>query len=123
MPSAASLAATASVAIMLGMSGAASAMMPPRGASPVVAVVPAVSSNAHKGIGGRYGGYKSSSPKPGLGYAKPESSARKEPYPYPYYSDESRGNYGCHRLGRRAIETDNANWWARYRACIEAGSD
>lgn len=147
MTRAASLAAVLSAAFMVAISGAASALVLSRGASPVAAVVPAASSDAHKGIGGRYGGYKSLGPKslgrkslgprnfsksvgpgnigPGgtFGAAGSKSDATKQPYPYRYYYDTSRGNYGCHRLGRRAIETDNANWWARYRACTEVGSD
>jgi hypothetical protein len=41
----------------------------------------------------------------------------KEPYPYRYYYDTDRSVTGCRRLARRAIETGNATWWARYRAC------
>lgn len=48
-------------------------------------------------------------------------SAAKEPYPHRYYGDTSRGNLGCHRLGQRAIDTKNSNWWGRYRACTDAG--
>jgi hypothetical protein len=103
--------------------GAASAVAPARTFGPATAIVPAASSNAHKGIGGRYGGLKSLTPRPGLGVARPESSARKQPYPYRFYGDTSRGNYGCHRYGQRAIDTDNKNWWLRYRACTEVGSD
>ena len=122
------VAAAASAAVLIAMSlpataGAASATGLVRTVSPTAAIVPVVSSNAHKGIGGRYGGLKSRTPRPGLGVAKPESSARKQPYPYRYYNDTSRGNYGCHRYGKRAIDTDNKNWWLRYRACAEVGSD
>lgn len=50
-------------------------------------------------------------------------NATKKPYPDQYDADTSRGNYGCHWMGKRAIETDNSNWWARYRACKEAGGE
>jgi hypothetical protein len=58
---------------------------------------------------------------PGLEQRDRGKAARREPYPYRYYGDTSRGSYGCHPLGKRAIETGNDNWWNRYRACTEAG--
>jgi hypothetical protein len=122
----ATVAAAASAVVLIAMSlpaTAGAAAAPVRTVSPAAAIIPVVSSNAHKGIGGRYGGLKSRTPRPGLGVAKPGSSARKQPYPYRYYYDTSRGNYGCHRYGKRAIDTDNKNWWLRYRACAEVGSD
>ena len=82
-----------------------------------------MSSDAHRGINGRYGGLKSLRTGPSYGAAGSKSEAAKQPYPYRYYYDTSRGNYGCHRYGKRAIDTDNANWWTRYRACTEVGSD
>jgi hypothetical protein len=119
--------------------------------SPGAAIVPVASSDAHRGVGGRYGGYKALGPNslgpnslgpnslrsknigpksrslknigPGGFDADSKTGAGKQPYPYPYYYDTSRGNYGCNRYARRAIDTDNANWWARYRACIEASGD
>jgi hypothetical protein len=124
MKRAASLAAVSSAAFMIVMSSAAPALVLSRGASPLSAIVPVVSSNAHRGVNGRYGGLKSRTPVPAYGNSKGrslngESRARKQPYPYRYYYDTSRGNYGCHRYGKRAIDTDNANWWTRYRSCTE----
>jgi len=121
--SAASLAAAVSVVLLVAMSGAASATMLPRGASSIAAVVPVVSSDAHKGIGGRYGVYKGLKTGPTVKSVAPKSDARKQPYPYRYYGDTSRGNTGCHRYGKRAIDTDNKNWWLRYKACTEVGKD
>ncbi len=83
----------------------------------------AVSSNAHKGVGGAYGVYKSLKTGPAKPITPPRANARKQPYPYRYYTDESRGNYGCHRYGKRAIDTNNENWWVRYKACSEVGKD
>jgi hypothetical protein len=124
MTRAAKLAAAVSAALVLAMPCAASAMGPGRVAVPVRTIVPVASSDAHKGIGGRYGGLKGLKTGPSFGgVAKPRDSARKQPYPYRYYTDESRGNYGCHRYGKRAIDTDNKNWWVRYRACSEVGKD
>jgi len=136
---AASSAAALSAAMLIAMSlavpsGTASAMALARAASPVPGVVPVASSDAHKGIGGRYGGLKElkgpGTPSsrgfdkgPSFNSVVPKGDARKQPYPSRYYDDTSRGNYGCHRYGKRAIDTDNANWWARYRACAEVGSD
>jgi hypothetical protein len=54
-------------------------------------------------------------------YAGSKSETAKQPYPYRYYGDTSRGNKGCYWMARRAIETDNANWWQRYRGCTETG--
>jgi hypothetical protein len=108
MRKAAKCLAALSAVLMLALPGAASA----------------TSSNAHRGIGGAYGFYKGLKNGPSFGsVAKPKSEASKQPYPYRYYYDTSRGNYGCNRYARRAIETDNANWWARYRACTEVGPD
>ena len=105
------------------MAGAGFAAMLPRAASPLAVAVPAVSSNAHKGAGGAYGIYKGLRTGPTSKPIAPRSQARKPPYPYRYYTDESRGNYGCHRYGKRAIDTDNENWWVRYKACSEVGKD
>ncbi len=108
MRNAARLAATLAAVLVLAQSGAAWA----------------ASSDAHHGIGGHYGVYKGLGTGPSFGtVAKPKSEASKQPYPYPYYNDTSRGNYGCNRYARRAIDTDNANWWARYKACTEVKSD
>lgn len=60
---------------------------------------------------------------PSFGDTVRRGSARQLPYPDQYDADTSRGNYGCHRLGKRAIDTDNSNWWLRYKACKEVGSD
>jgi hypothetical protein len=54
---------------------------------------------------------------PSFGDTARRSNAAKPPYPAEYEGDTSRGNYGCHELGKRAIDTDNDNWWLRYRAC------
>ncbi len=102
-----------------------------RAQSPRAATVPVVSSGAHKGIGGRYGGFKNGGipgPKgldrgPSFNSLAPRGNARKQPYPYRYYEDTSRGNYGCQRYAKRAIDTNNENWWLRYRACTEVGED
>jgi hypothetical protein len=123
MPRAASLIAAVSVVLLVVMSGAASALVLPRAASTIAAVVPVVSSDAHKGIGGRYGVYKHLNKGPTVKPVTPKSDARKQPYPYRYYNDTSRGNTGCHRYGKRAIDTDNKNWWLRYKACSEVGKD
>jgi hypothetical protein len=53
----------------------------------------------------------------------PKNDARREPYPYSYYNDKSRGDDGCGHLARRAIETKNDNWWARYRACTQSSGN
>jgi hypothetical protein len=57
------------------------------------------------------------------GDSNTESGRIKQPYPYSYYSDTDRGNTGCYKYAKRAIDTNNRNWWARYRACTEAGGD
>jgi hypothetical protein len=51
------------------------------------------------------------------------SNSVKQPYPYRYYGDTSRGNTGCYWMAKRAIDTDNVNWWQRYRACTETGAE
>lgn len=74
------------------------------------------SSDAHRGAGGAYGTLKGRSPQmrnQGTG-----RSERKEPYPYRYYSDTDRSPSSCRRYAQRAIATKNANWWTRYRACL-----
>jgi hypothetical protein len=60
---------------------------------------------------------------PSFGETVRRGSARQRPYPDQFGADTSRGNYGCHRLGKRAIDTDNTNWWVRYKACKSVGSD
>ncbi len=119
MKSAATLAAGLSAIFMLAFSSAASAMVPARAATPAGPVTPVVSSDAHKGIGGRYGGLKGLKTGPSFKSVAPKGEARKQPYPYRYYYDTSRGNYGCRRYGKRAIDTDNENWWLRYKSCTE----
>ena len=117
-------AALAAAVLAAAPSSAAFALAPARTFAPATAIVPAASSNAHKGVGGSYGGLKGLKSRPSFGaQQRLGSGARKQPYPYRYYGDTSRGNYGCHRYGQRAIDTDNKNWWLRYRACTEAGSD
>jgi len=130
MIKAATLAGTLAVAA-LSSSGAVAAMGLVRPQSPTATTVPVVSSDAHKGIGGRYGGFKNGGipgPKgldrgPSFNSLAPKGDARKQPYPYRYYEDTSRGNYGCQRYAKRAIDTNNENWWLRYRACTEVGND
>jgi hypothetical protein len=56
-------------------------------------------------------------------YAGSKSETAKQPYPYRYYGDTSRGNTGCYWMAKRAIDTNNANWWQRYRACTETGAE
>jgi hypothetical protein len=109
--------------VMLATSFAASATMALGTPSFGAALVPVVSSNAHKGIGGRYGVYKGLKTGPSVKSVRPKGEARKQPYPSRYYYDTSRGNYGCHRYGKRAIDTDNENWWLRYKSCSEVGRD
>lgn len=96
-----------------------------------------VSSNAHRpDSSGNYGGLRSGRPLPGrpvpgrpvpalpLGPLSGErSSALKQPYPYRYYSDTNRSISGCYWMARRAIETNNRNWWLRYRACTGTARD
>jgi hypothetical protein len=55
-------------------------------------------------------------------YAGSKSESGKQPYPYRYYGDTSRGNAGCYWMAKRAIDTDNATWWQRYRDCAETGA-
>ncbi len=112
---AANLAAAVSVAFMVAMSGAASAKVLSRGAAPLAATVPSV--------GGRYVPPRALGKGPSFKSVAPKGEAQKQPYPSRYYYDTSRGNYGCHRYGKRAIDTDNINWWTRYKACTETGGD
>jgi hypothetical protein len=121
----------------------------PGGGAPSTTGLPPAASNAHRG--GGYGGgggapvgsgaardFRPGVPRVGepfsgrpvpyrmdrdYGDSNTESSRIKQPYPYPYYSDTSRGNKGCHKYARRAIDTNNRNWWKRYQACIDVGGD
>jgi len=101
-------------------------------------IVPAASSNAHRPDAyGNYGGLKRSHTLPSArGRGAPSISpfipprkypdtgeARRQPYPYQYYQGTQRGNYGCDWLARRAIDTDNLNWWTRYRSCTRNKTD
>jgi hypothetical protein len=136
----ANLAATVAAVTWLAMPNGASSGVPARGASAAAMLVPVASSNAHRpGIGGAYGGYKgaggglkggrdlsdSGAGPPPLPYGSTigRKDRIKPPYPYQYYDDTKRGNYGCHWMARRAIDTNNRNWLARYRACTEVGGD
>jgi len=127
----------------LALPAAASVGMLSRGAAPSLIAVPVVSSNAHRPDAyGNYGGFKSTTPVPGGDSGRPiprrpipgrpvpysiedgraplgDRDRIKPPYPYQYYGDTSRGNYGCYRYARRGIDTNNRNWLARYRACVE----
>jgi hypothetical protein len=99
---------------------AAGAGAPPRGAGLSAIVVPTASSDAHRGdYRGNYGGLKQGRT------ALPDRSPRggtdtlKQPYPYRYYGDTNRSGGSCYWMARRAIDTDNRNWWARYLSCPE----
>ncbi|MTD93831.1 hypothetical protein GIW81_05725 [Hyphomicrobium sp. xq] len=73
-------------------------------------------SDAHRGVGGAYGGLKSRGPSkvPAM-----RDRAGKEPYDYRYYSDTDRSPGSCRRYAQRAIATKNSNWWTRYTACLK----
>jgi hypothetical protein len=75
-------------------------------------------SDAHRaGPDGGYGGLKSGrAPMRGAGDVR--DNAKKQPYYYRYYSDTDRSPASCRRYASRAIATKNANWWTRYRACL-----
>jgi len=77
-----------------------------------------LSSNAHRSDpSGAYGGLKS--PRPPLrSKGDVRDNDNKQPYYYRYYSDTDRSPGSCRRFARRAIVTKNANWWTRYRACL-----
>jgi len=77
-----------------------------------------VSSNAHRSDpSGAYGGLKSRvAPLRSKGDVR--DNANKQPYYYRYYSDTDRSPGSCRRFAQRAIVTKNANWWTRYRACL-----
>jgi hypothetical protein len=120
------------------MSGAASSGVAARDVRAGPMLIPVASSDAHRpGIGGAYGGYKGSGGglkggrayrdnglgPPPLPYGSTigRKDTIKPPYPHQYYDDTERGNYGCHWMAQRAIDTNNRNWMARYRACTETG--
>jgi hypothetical protein len=142
----ANLAAVGAAVAMLAMPNAASAGALARGVNAGTMLVPVASSNAHRpSVGGTYGGYKGagggfkggagvnggggyrggSAGPPPLPYGSTigREDRIKPPYPYQYYNDTKRGNYGCHWMAQRAIETNNRNWMTRYRACTEVGDD
>ena len=73
-------------------------------------------SDAHRGLGGAYGTMKGRAPQPRD--LAPKRGDLREPYPYRYYSDTDRSPGSCRRYAQRAIATKNANWWTRYRACL-----
>ncbi len=77
-------------------------------------------SDAHRaGPGGTYGGLKKYPSPPMRGAGDVRDRDRKEPYNYRYYSDTNRSPGSCRRYAQRAIATKNANWWTRYRACLQ----
>lgn len=77
-----------------------------------------VSSNAHRSDpSGAYGGLKSRRP-PLRSKGDVRDNDNKQPYYYRYYSDTDRSPGSCKRFARRAIATKNANWWTRYRDCL-----
>lgn len=74
-------------------------------------------SDAHRAGPGGYGGLKSRrAPMRGAGDVR--DNANKQAYYYRYYSDTDRSPTSCRRYASRAINTKNANWWTRYRACL-----
>lgn len=122
------------------VAGATAEMRAGEAASARSLIVPAASSNAHRPDAyGNYGGLKRSHTLPsarGSGSGVPsispfipprqfpgDGAARRQPYPYQYYQGTQRGNYGCDWLARRAIDTDNLNWWTRYRSCSRNKTD
>lgn len=80
---------------------------PPRGGP--------VSSDVHR----NYGAPATSRGLPARGAGDVRDRAGKQPYDYRYYSDTDRSPASCRRFARRAIATKNANWWTRYRACLQ----
>ena len=134
-----------SAAALLSATGLAAA---PGGGAPTTTGLPPAASGAHRG-GGSYGGgapvgsgaardYRPNVPQVGRPYSgrpipyrmnrdygdsNTESGRIKQPYFYPYYSDTSRGNDGCYKYAKRAIDTNNRNWWKRYQACTGTGGD
>ncbi|HET6320701.1 MAG TPA: hypothetical protein VFF87_01495 [Hyphomicrobium sp.] len=97
-----SMAIAASIAMLAGAVYAAPANRP-------------YASDAHRGLGGAYGTMKRIPQPRDLA---PKRGERREPYPYRYYSDTDRSPSSCRRYAQRAIATRNANWWTRYRACL-----
>ena len=114
----------------------------PIGGAPTTTGLPPAASDAHRGGapvgGGAARDFRSNVPQVGrpfsgrpipyrmdrdYGDSNTESGRIKQPYFYPYYSDTDRGNTGCYKYAKRAIDTNNRNWWARYRACTETGGD
>jgi hypothetical protein len=135
------VAVLAAAVAMLAMPDPASSGVPARGSRAGAMLIPVASSDAHRpGIGGAYGGYKGAgggikgggstryngvTGPPPLPYGSTigRKDQIKPPYPYQYYDDTKRGNYGCHWMAQRAIETNNRNWMTRYRACVDVGGD
>jgi len=97
-----SMAIAASIAMLAGAVYAAPANRP-------------YASDAHRGLGGAYGTMKRIPQPRDLA---PKRGERREPYSYRYYSDTDRSPSSCRRYAQRAIATKNANWWTRYRACL-----
>jgi hypothetical protein len=121
----------------------------PGGGAPSTTGLPPAASDAHRGAGSSGGppvgsgtarDFRPNVPRVGkpfsgrpvpyrmdrdYGDSNTESQRIKQPYPYPYpyYSDTSRGNTGCNKYARRAIDTNNRNWWKRYQACIGTRGD
>ena len=108
--------AVALVAGLLLATPAAAAGVPARGAGPSAIAVPAVSSEAHRG---NYGGLKQGRSALPDRWRSRGADRLKQPYPYRYYGDTSRSGGSCYWMARRAIETNNRNWWARYLSCPE----
>lgn len=129
--------ATATVAVMMGTLLAGAVAMRSVGEEPSAkgVIVPVASSNAHRPDAlGNYGGLKRRPASPSIrtrDNLRPKSPvlrtheppALRQPYPSQYYQDTRRGNYGCHWLARRATETNNLNWWTRYRSCSRKRTD
>lgn len=123
------------LAVLMGslLAGAIAAAPAGDGRFAKPAIVPAASSDAHRPDAlGNYGGLKRRPASPSIrtrdnlrtpSIRTHEPPALRQPYPYPYYQDTQRGNYGCHWLARRALDTNNLNWWTRYRSCSRNRTD
>ena len=79
-------------------------------------VLASKASDAHRaGPNGAYGGLKYNARPP----LRHDDNANRQPYYYRYYSDTDRSPTSCRRYAQRAIDTENSNWWTRYRACLK----
>lgn len=122
------------LAVVTGALLAGAATVRPAGDGAGRVIVPIASSNAHRPDAlGNYGGLKRRPASPSIRSRDSLRSAPrirthkppalKQPYPYKYYQGTKRGNYGCDWLARRATNTNNLNWWTRYRSCARNSTD